>query len=94
MSSNNSENRIDPVDVQVGGDADPGGIAQTITSEDVQALLMSPDPVDARLRALARMRGDLETRAAADRGDEFGSLVAEIDDAIAQLSGEDFRKPV
>lgn len=86
---NNNDNPIDPIDVQVGGDADPGGIAQTITSEDIQALLLSPDPVDTRLEALKQMRAELEARAAADRGEEFAPLIAEIDDAITQLSGGD-----
>lgn len=91
MAIDNNDNRIDPIDVQVGGDADPGGIAQTITSEDVQALLLSPDPVDTRLEGLKQMRGELEARAAADRGNEFGPLIAEIDDAIAQLSADGAR---
>lgn len=92
MTSN--DNPVDPIDVQIGGDADPGGLAQPITAEDVQAILMSPEPVERRLDTLKQMRGEIEARASADRGGEFGSLLAEIDDAIAELSQASGRQEI
>ena len=77
---------VDPVDVQVGGDADLDGIAQTITSDDIDAVLMSPEPVDQRLETLKSMRAELEARSHADRGNEMAPLIAQIDGAIALLS--------
>ncbi|MDP2122410.1 MAG: hypothetical protein Q8S27_05965 [Hoeflea sp.] len=77
---------IDPVDAEVGGDDDIGGIAQTITSDDIDAILMSPSPVDERLEALRAMRSELEARSHADRGNDIAPLINQIDAAIALLS--------
>lgn len=81
----NSSN-IDPVDVQVGGDADLSGIAQTITPDDIDAVLMSPSPIEDRLESLKAMRGELEARSHADRGSEMAPLISQIDAGIALLS--------
>ncbi|SOE08681.1 hypothetical protein SAMN05877838_0410 [Hoeflea halophila] len=77
---------IDPVDVQIGGDADTDGIAQTLTADDIDAVLMSPRPVDQRLETLKSMRSELEARSHADFGNDMAPLIEEIDSAIAQLS--------
>lgn len=77
---------VDPVDAQVGGDADIGGIAQTLTSDDINAVLMSSPSVDQRLETLKAMRGELEARAHADFGNEMQPLVDELDAAIDQLA--------
>ncbi|WP_052161559.1 hypothetical protein [Hoeflea sp. BAL378] len=77
---------IDPVDVQIGGDADLDGIAQTITSDDIDAVLMSPAPVAERLESLKAMRDELEARSHADRGNEMQPLISQIDGGIALLS--------
>ncbi|MDF1609501.1 hypothetical protein PZ897_15045 [Hoeflea sp. YIM 152468] len=77
---------IDPVDAQVGGDADLDGIAQTITADDINAVLLSPESVDQRLETLKAMRGELEARSHADFGNEMAPLINDIDAAIEQLS--------
>lgn len=77
---------IDPVDAQVGGDADIGGIAQTITSDDIDAVLMAPSPADERLEILKAMRSELEARSNADFGYDIAPLINQIDASIALLS--------
>ncbi len=77
---------VDPVDAQVGGDADLDGIAQTITADDINAVLLSSQSIDQRLEALKAMRGELEARAHIDHGGEMRPLVDELDAAIEQLS--------
>ncbi|OCW57891.1 hypothetical protein [Hoeflea olei] len=79
---------IDPVDVQVGGDADLDGIAQTTTADDIEAVLMSPAPVAERIETLNAMRTELQARSHADRGGEMDPLLDEVEAAIARLSGE------
>lgn len=75
-----------PIDAQVGGDADIGGIAQTITADDINAVLTSPLPTEQRLEALKAMRDDLKARAHADFGNEMAPLIEEIDAAVDHLS--------
>ncbi|WP_417410185.1 hypothetical protein [Hoeflea sp.] len=77
---------IDPVDAQVGGDADLDGIAQTITADDINAVLLSPRPVEQRLETLKSMRSELEARSDADFGKEMTPLINDLDAAIDQLS--------
>ena len=77
---------IDPVDAQVGGDADIEGIAQTITADDINAVLMSSQPAVQRLEALKTMRSELEARSHADFGNEMAPLINDIDAAIDQLT--------
>lgn len=89
MSIMKTPNRSDPMHMQVGGDADIDGIAQTITSQDIQALLVSDAPVDERLQALKGIRAELEARLAADMGNEMAPVLQEADAAIAQLAGSD-----
>ena len=74
---------IDPVDAQVGGDGDIDGIAQTITGDDIDTVLMSPSPVEQRIDTLREM---LEARSHADRGGEIAPLLNQLDAAIALLS--------
>ncbi len=76
----------DPLNAQVGGDADIEGIAQTITADDVNAVLLAPESIDQRLETLKAMRAELEARSHADFGNEMSPLISDIDDAIAQLS--------
>lgn len=80
---------VDPVDAQVGGDADIDGIAQTLTVDDINAIAMSQQPVEQRLEALKAMRSELEARAHADFGGDIAPLVEELDTAISRLA-EDF----
>jgi len=77
---------IDPVDTQVGGDADISGIAQTITADDINAVLMAPQSTDQRLETLKAMRAELEARSHADFGNEMAPLINDIDAAIEHLS--------
>jgi hypothetical protein len=90
MPTVKKESIADPVNAQVGGDADINGIAQTLTSDDIQAVLMSPAPVEERLEALKNMRGELEARSHADFGGDIAPLVSEIDGALRQLSQDGF----
>jgi hypothetical protein len=77
---------IDPVDAQIGGDADIDGIAQTLTADDIDAVLMSSQSVEQRLETLNSMRSELEARSHADFGNEMAPLIHNIDAAIDQLS--------
>jgi len=77
---------IDPVDAQIGGDADIDGIAQTLTADDINAVLLSPQSVDQRLETLKSMRSELEARSHADFGNEMAPLINDIDAAIDQLA--------
>lgn len=77
---------IDPVDAQVGGDGDIDGIAQTLNSDDINAVLMSPQPMEWRLESLKAMRVEIEARSHADFGNDMEALLAEIDAAIARLA--------
>lgn len=77
---------VEPVDVQIGGDADFEGIAQTITADDINAVLLSDQSVDQRLEALKSMRSELEARANADFGNDMAPLINDLDAAIDQLS--------
>jgi len=77
---------IDPVDAQIGGDADIDGISQTLTADDVNAVLLSPQSVDQRLETLKSMRSELEARSHADFGNEMAPLINDIDAAIDQLA--------
>lgn len=77
---------VEPVDVQIGGDADFEGIAQTITSDDINAVLLSDQSVDQRLETLKSMRSELEARANADFGNDMAPLINDLDAAIDQLS--------
>lgn len=79
------ETDVDPLDVQVGDDGDAAGIAQTITVDDIQAIVAAPEPVENRREQLKMMKNDLEARMSADRGHEFDTLMEEVDRAIAQL---------
>ena len=42
MPTDKNGSPIDPVDAQIGGDGDIDGIAQTLTADDINAVLMSP----------------------------------------------------
>jgi hypothetical protein len=77
---------IDPVDAQIGGDADIDGIAQTITADDINAVLLSSQPVEQRLETLTSMRSELQARSHADFGDEMAPLINDLDAAIDQLT--------
>ena len=67
---------IDPVDAQVGGDADIDGIAQTLTADDINAVLMSPQPTEQRLKSLKAMRAEIEARSHADFGNDMAGAAA------------------
>lgn len=77
---------IDPVDAQVGGDADIDGIAQTLTADDINAVLMSPQPTEQRLESLKAMRAEIEARSHADFGNDMAPLLGDIDAAISKLA--------
>ncbi|MCO6407797.1 MULTISPECIES: hypothetical protein [Hoeflea] len=86
MPTDKNGSPIDPVDAQIGGDGDIDGIAQTLTADDINAVLMSPQPAEQRLESLKAMRAEIEARSHADFGNDMGPLLDDIDAAIAQLS--------
>lgn len=86
MSYRNSENIVSPVDSAIGGDADPGGIAQEITVDDIQAILYSEQPLEERREALKGLKTDLQARDSADRGSDYQVLIGEVEQALAQLT--------
>lgn len=90
MPTMKNDSSVDPIDAQVGGDADIDGIAQTLTVDDIQSVLMSPEPVEQRMEALKNMRGELEARGHADFGGDIEALMDELDRATSQLSQDGF----
>ena len=85
--NNDNEVGVVPVDQMVGGDGDMPGLSQPVTMDDIQDILMSDAPLEDRKMRLLGMRRDMEARASGDLGDEFGSLITEIDGALATLNG-------
>lgn len=77
---------VDPVDAQIGGDADVDGIGQTLTADDINAVLLSSQPIEQRLESLKAMRAEIETRSHADFGNDMAPLLDDIDAAISQLA--------
>lgn len=86
MPIEKTSSTVDPVDAQVGGDADIDGIAQTLTADDINAVLMSQQPTEQRLETLKAMRAEIETRSHADFGNDMAPLLGDIDAAISQLA--------
>ncbi|MCZ4288847.1 hypothetical protein [Hoeflea alexandrii] len=86
MPIEKTSSNVDPVDAQVGGDADIDGIAQTLTADDINAVLMSQQPTEQRLETLKAMRAEVEARSHADFGNDMAPLLGEIDAAISQLA--------
>lgn len=76
---------VNPIDAEVGGDADTAGIAQTITTEDIRATLLSAQPVEDRLAALEGMKRELQARSNADRGGDIDPLIDDVESALATL---------
>ncbi|TCD15079.1 hypothetical protein [Oricola cellulosilytica] len=85
MATRKQDTVVDPVDVQIGGDADFDGIAQTITSDDIQAILISSEPIETRREQLQAVKAELQARKSADRGGEFDPLLDEVEGAIETL---------
>ena len=79
--------KVNARDAEIGGDGDIEGIAQTISSADIRATLISEAPVTDRLSALRSMKRELEARDNADRGGDLEILIADVDHAIAVLQG-------
>lgn len=90
MPTMKNDSSVDPVDAQVGGDADIDGIAQTLTLDDIQSVLMSPEPIEQRMETLKNMRDELEARNHADFGGDIAALMDELDRAINQLAQDGF----
>ena len=80
------ENEIaNPVDMSAGGDADMPGIAQPVTSDDIQAILASPFPLEERRQRLIQIRNDLQSRSHADGSNDMALLLEEVEGAIDTL---------
>jgi hypothetical protein len=69
----------------VGGDADPAGIAQDITADDIRAVAHAPYPLEERKQRLRDMQARLEARTHADGLEEFQPMIRQIDDLLAAL---------
>lgn len=84
----NQDDKYNPINAEVGGDADITGIAQTITTEDIRSVLISENTVEDRKAALKGMRAELSARENADRGGDLEPLITEIDNALATLTAD------
>lgn len=82
---NNKPDFVDALRASVGGDADIGGIAQTITSDDIDAVLYSTQPLEVRKQSLLEMKHNLETRQSADKGDDVQIFLEMVNEALAKL---------
>lgn len=85
MSSKQESTIVSPLDAQVGGDGDIGGIAHTVTSDDVMAILHSQESLESRREQLLALHDQFEARANADRGEEMDPILDEIERALAAL---------
>jgi hypothetical protein len=80
------ENAIaNPVDMRAGGDADMPGIAQPVTSDDIQAILAAPFSIEERKERLLQIRNDLQSRRHADGDNDMALLIAEVEGALEAL---------
>lgn len=75
------------VDADVGDETDVEQTAQTINSREIDALVMSEEPLGKRLKALKGMKTELQARLAKNKGDDLAPLAKQIDSAIDRLSG-------
>ncbi|MEL6288777.1 MAG: hypothetical protein AAFQ42_08305 [Pseudomonadota bacterium] len=78
-------NHVRPLDAEVGGDADIPGIAQTITVDDVNAILYANLPTDDRRAQLMALKHEFGARMTADGGNDMQAVADEIERALATL---------
>lgn len=76
-----------PLDTEIGGDGDIGGIAQRITEDDIQAIVVSDKPIEQRREALKNLHARVEARERADGGDDMSALRQSIEGALHSLDG-------
>jgi len=97
METSKAFTPVEPMDADVGGDGDRGGIAHGFTLNDIYAVAISADPVEERHRQLVAVRDELRARQPADGGGDIAYLVDETSrmiraletgDAIAQPSDD------
>lgn len=75
------------VEFDVGGDDDMPGLAQPLTSDDIDALLSSTrGSATEKRHLLGQIRDDLEARRGMDLSGDMEVLIQRIDDALATLS--------
>ncbi|MGB7433627.1 MAG: hypothetical protein WA921_14270 [Ahrensia sp.] len=72
-----------------GGAEETTGIAQTISTADIRATLISSQPVEDRMAALEGMKRELQARQSANRGGDIAPLIADIDNALQALRKDD-----
>lgn len=85
MSTEKQSSSVDPIDVEIGGDADVPGIAQTVTLHDIHALAYGAAPLEERRQKLGVMREEMRARLAADGGGDIAALLDEVERAMATL---------
>lgn len=85
MSGDGREKGGDPIDAKVGDRVDVEETAQAISSGDIEAVVLSPEPDEKRRDDLRRMRGELEARVRSDPGHDLQPLIDEIDSALARI---------
>lgn len=81
-----SDKKVLTLDTQLGGDAGTPGLAQPITLDEVQDILMSNRPEQARRDSLNDIRRTLMARQSADTEAGFDDLIAEVDRALDLLN--------
>lgn len=86
MSNEKSRNDSPPVKAEVGNETDVEQTAQTISSREIEALVVSEEPTDRKLEALQTMKSELQARLAKNHGDDLAPLAEQVDSAIDQLS--------
>ncbi len=88
MTTDSENNIVDPVDIQIGGDGDFGGIARTLTEADIDAILYSAQPLEKRREQLRILQQELKARISADRGGDFDALLSSVDAALSTLDSD------
>ena len=82
---NKDANIVEPVDAQIGGDADFPGISQTMTLDDIKAVTFSQQPLETRRQQLKQMQEEISARQSADGGGDMDVLAVELERALALL---------
>jgi len=81
-----SDLNILAVDTTIGGDASAPGIAQPVSLAEVEEIIHSNRPVDARREQLLEYKQELTARHSADTEAGFKPLLDEIDRGLALLT--------
>jgi hypothetical protein len=77
---------VRPVDMEIGGDDDMPGIAQELTTDDIDDLALDSDsPIEERRARLIEIRDELRTRRASDMLGDQAALLDYVEDRLADI---------